>query len=123
MKKVEIVIPIYYGNANEIESSIKTQIEFYNKNLNNYNWKIIIGINGPKEDILEKVEHLSKKYKNVTYNYIKKQGRGETLSKTFVNSKADFICYMDVDLSTDLEALPRMLKGLEEGYESGGSGI
>src|SRR3989344_3356772 len=117
MKKVEIVIPIYYGNANEIESSIKTQIEFYNKNLNNYNWKIIIGINGPKEGILEKVEHLSKKYKNVTYDYIEKQGRGKTLSKTFVNSKADFICYMDVDLSTDLEALPRMLKGLEEGYD------
>ena len=34
MKSVDIVIPIYYGNLDEIEASVKRQVDFYKKNLN-----------------------------------------------------------------------------------------
>ena len=115
MKSVDIVIPIYYNNINEIELSVKEQIEFYKKNLKNYKWKIVIGLNGPnRNDIIEKVEEISKKYDHVVYDYTEQAGRGASLNRTFINSKADFVCYMDVDLATGLDAVPRMLNVLED---------
>ncbi|MBI2507696.1 glycosyltransferase [Candidatus Woesearchaeota archaeon] len=114
MKSVDIVIPIYYNNIDEIEPSVREQIDFYKKNLKEYRWKIVIGINGlDKNGIVEKVEDLSKRYENVAYDYTDQAGRGASLNRTFVNSKADFVCYMDVDLATGLDAVPRMLKELE----------
>ena len=114
MNTVDIVIPIYYGNKDEIEESVKEQIEFYDKKLKNYKWQIIIGINGENRDfIIDFCEDISKKYKNVVCDYTDEVGRGATLSKTWVNSSADLVCYMDVDLSTGLEALPIILKELE----------
>lgn len=114
MKKVDIVIPIYYNNIDEIEASVKEQIQFYEINLKDYKWKIVIGLNGPdKNNIVEKVKSICKNYNNVIYDYTEESGRGASLNRTFVNSRADFVCYMDVDLATRLDAVPRMLKELE----------
>lgn len=114
MKKVDIVTPIYYGNVDEIEPSVEEQLKFYKEYLKDYNWRIVIGINGPNNNgIIAKGESLSKKYKNVVCDYTEEIGRGASLNRLFVNTNADFVCYMDVDLSTGLDALPRMLKELE----------
>ncbi|MAH48163.1 hypothetical protein CMI37_20235 [Candidatus Pacearchaeota archaeon] len=118
MKTIDIIIPIYYNNLNEIEPSIKKQTEFYRNYLKNYEWKIIVGINGlNKNGIVEKAKELSEKYENVEYDYTEEVGRGASLNRLFVKGKSDFVCYMDVDLSTNLEALPIMLKELELGNE------
>ncbi|MBS3151730.1 glycosyltransferase [Candidatus Woesearchaeota archaeon] len=114
MKRVDVIIPIYYGNVDEIVPSVEEQLKFYEEYLRDYNWRIVIGINGPNKDgITDKGEYLSKKYKNVVYDYIEETGRGASLNRLFVNTNADFVCYMDVDLSTGLDALPRMLNELE----------
>ena len=115
MKSVDIVIPIYYGNLDEIEASVKRQVDFYKKNLNNYDWKIILGLNGlDKDGILIKVKEICEKYQNIKFDYTEEQGRGASLDQVFMNSVADFVCYMDVDLATGLDALPRMLKELKD---------
>jgi len=117
-KKVDIIIPVYYGNIDEIENSVKAQIEFYNKNLLCYKWKILIGINGlDKEDIIHKGKELSKKYKNVVCDYTEEIGRGASLNRLFVNTNADFVCYMDVDLSTDLKYFKPLIYSLSQGYD------
>jgi len=114
MKSVDIIIPIYYKNIAEIEDSVNRQINDYNKNLRHYNWKIVIGINGPdRNGIMDKVKKICQKNQNVVYDYTSETGRGASLNKIFVNSKADFVCYMDVDLATGIDAVPRMLKELE----------
>lgn len=114
---VDIIIPVYYGNLDEIEPSLKKQIPFYNKHLNDYKWNIVIGINGPKGKILDLAKRLSKKYKNVKYYYTPAPGRGATLKDAWVNTKADFVSYMDVDLSTNLDCFPVLLKELTNGYD------
>ncbi|MBI2667160.1 glycosyltransferase [Candidatus Woesearchaeota archaeon] len=114
---VDIIIPVYYGNLDEIEPSVKKQILFYNKYLNDYKWSIVIGINGPKDRIFDLAKRLSKKYKNVKYHYTSTPGRGATLKDAWVNTKADFVSYMDVDLSTNLDCFPALLKELNNGYD------
>ncbi len=114
--KVDIIIPVYYGNLHEIEPSIRKQISFYNKFLKDYKWNIVIGVNGPKGKILDLAKRLSKKYSNVRYHYTPILGRGATLKDTFVNTKADIVSYMDVDLSTNLNCFPDLIKELNNGY-------
>ena len=119
MKKitVDIIIPVYYGNVDEIEPSIKKQIPFYNKHLKDYNWRIVIGVNGKKDKILDLAKKLSKKYKNVKYHYTSKPGRGATLKDSWVNTNANIVSYMDVDLSTNLRCFPRLLNEFKKGYD------
>lgn len=114
MYKVDIVIPVYYNNVDEIESCVKEQVRFYKDHLNSYEWKIIIGINGlNKKKIIEKTKEICNKYKLVDYDHTDEAGRGVSLNRLFTNSDADFVIYMDVDLATELEAIPKMLKELE----------
>ena len=116
MKSIDIIIPVYYGNLNEIEESIKKQIKFYKQHLNNYNWKIIIGINGPnKNGIIDEAKRLCKKYKNVAYDYTCYPGKGNSIKKVFTFSKADIKAFMDVDLSTDLASFPELIGLVDDG--------
>lgn len=115
--KVDIVIPVYYGNLKELEPSIIKQLEFYNKKMNNYDWKIVIGINGKKEGIVAEAKRLCEKYPNVTYDYTPNPGKGHSIKKTFMESNADIVSFMDVDLSTDLISFPKLIKYVAEGYD------
>ena len=42
------------------------------------------------------------------------KGRGRALKQVWLSSVADLLVYMDADLSTDLEALPRLVEALVE---------
>lgn len=120
MKKtsVDIVLPVYYGNINELEESIKKQVSVYNTLLNNYNWKIIISINGQNADnIIKLSKKLCKKYKNLKYFYANIPGKGSGVINGWLKSKADIKVYMDIDLSVDLRCLPSLIKKIEDGYD------
>ena len=43
---------------------------------------------------------------------LEQRGRGRALRAAWTQSSADVVCYMDVDLSTNLRALPPMLAAL-----------
>src|SRR5262249_11037614 len=50
--------------------------------------------------------------------HLDQKGRGRALRRAWTESAADFVCYMDVDLSTNLTALPPLIRALsEEGYD------
>lgn len=115
---VDIVLPVYYGNLNELESSIKKQLDYYRPNLKNYRWTIVISINGKKADsIINLAKELSKKYKNVTYLYTKSPGKGSGVMNAWMKSRADICVYMDIDLSVELKSLPELIKKIESGYD------
>lgn len=117
MKKpsINIVIPVY-NEEKVIESSIKNLYDFLKEHFG-YNWKIIIADNASTDKTSEKAKILSKKYKNVFYTYIDKKGRGYALKKAWTENDADIHMYMDVDLSTDLEAFPRLIDSILEGND------
>lgn len=119
MKKfsIDIIIPVYYRNFDELESSIIKQLNYFRKNFKNHKWKIVVGINGPKGEIYSLAKNLSKKYKEVDFSYTSTPGRGATLKDTWYNSKADIVSYMDVDLSTNLDCFKSLVKEIANGYD------
>jgi len=57
----------------------------------------------------------SKTYSAVGAVHLDKKGRGRALKKVWSESHADILSYMDVDLSTDLAALPPLIEALISG--------
>jgi hypothetical protein len=115
---VEIAIPVYYNNLLEIEESVSKQIEFFSKTLTDFNWKIVIAINGKNaEKIINKSKELSKAYKNVAYIYTPNPGKGHGVLSAWKSSNADIMSYMDVDLATDIKDFKNLIEKIVKGYD------
>ena len=112
-KSVDIVIPVYYKEAPTLEKRLLEQILYYKKTLKHYRWGIVVANNGPKKDALPIIKNLMKKYNQISYTDIDTPGRGIALRHTWLNSKSDFLVYMDADLATSLDSLVPMLSLLE----------
>ena len=76
----------------------------------------MIADNGSTDKTLAVAQALSQQYSHVTYVHLDLKGRGRALRKAWLESKADVVAYMDVDLSTKLTAFPPLIKALDEGY-------
>jgi len=113
MKKVLIVLPTYNEEKIVEESTLKV-LEFSQKNLKNYDWQILIADNGSSDKTLEIAEKLSKEHKKILFFHIPEKGRGYALKKAWSEFEADIYTYMDIDLATDLNAFPLLVKAIDE---------
>ena len=114
--KVDIVIPVL-NEAHVLEKSVNIVRDFLKRNLA-YHWKIVIVDNGSTDDTLNIARMLADKLSEVKSVYLNKKGRGRALRETWQNSKSDVVLYTDVDLSTELDALPKLVNALVlEGYD------
>lgn len=111
---VAIVIPVYYKEAPTLAHRIEEQLHFYQKNLKQYNWFLVVANNGPYKDVFPVVKNLMKKYRCVLYTDIDTPGRGIALRHTWLGSSCDFLTYMDADLATSLTSFPHMLSLLSK---------
>ena len=115
---VDIVLPVYHGNINVLEKNLlrlNNELEKLN-NLNNYS--IVISINGPSQDqIILLTDKLAREHSHVRILKTTLRGKGWGVFNAWIQSEADIVCYMDVDLSTDLQALPALLSCLKEGAD------
>ncbi len=112
---VDVVIPVY-NEEKDLPRSIVILHQFLSQNLPNP-WRIVIADNGSTDGTLNIAQMLSSKYNGVTYVHLSQKGRGRALRQTWLESPADILSYMDVDLSTSLEAFPKLIQALEEGYD------
>ncbi|MFO8015513.1 MAG: glycosyltransferase family 2 protein [Candidatus Woesearchaeota archaeon] len=118
-KKLQVVIPVY-NEEDTLESSITKLREFLSEYMSRYNWEIVVANNASTDSTLEIAKKLSRKHKEVSFINLKKKGRGRALRKAWTTTKADIVSYMDVDLSTDLEAFPVLIEALAyRGYDVG----
>ncbi|MFC2153913.1 dolichyl-phosphate beta-glucosyltransferase [Candidatus Altiarchaeota archaeon] len=113
-KELEIVVPVY-NEEKQLPDSISRLVDFLNKYVE-IPWGIIIANNGSSDETLEVAKSLSIQFPNIRVLDIGERGRGRALRKSWMESGADFICYTDVDLSTDIHALPEIIKTLKEGH-------
>lgn len=114
MKSMDMAFPVYKGNLEEIESSVRKVSAFCEKHLKGYNWHLVLGVNGwGAEKVLALAKSLEKKYKRLSHCYTETPGKGAGLKKAWEQSKADIVSYMDIDLSVDMKDLPALLKGVE----------
>jgi glycosyltransferase involved in cell wall biosynthesis len=112
---VDVVIPVYNEEA-ALPRSVSALRDFLQANLT-LPWTIVIADNGSIDGTLAVAQELAAKYPDVTYIHLPEKGRGRALRKAWLESTADIVSYMDVDLSTDLGAFPKLVTAIEEGYD------
>jgi glycosyltransferase involved in cell wall biosynthesis len=112
---VDVVIPVY-NEEKDLPRSILILSRFLKERLE-YPWRIVIADNGSTDSTLSIAQMLSQKYPGVTYIHLLEKGRGRALRKAWLDSPADIVSYMDVDLSTDLNYFPKLIQAVEEGYD------
>ncbi|MFA5127193.1 MAG: glycosyltransferase [Patescibacteria group bacterium] len=100
-------MPVYNEEA-VLEKNINLLKNFLENNLAGYDWQIIIADNASQD----KTGAISKKLttqEKIKYFFIPQKGRGLALRRAFLENPGDFYLYMDIDLATDLSAIPLML--------------
>lgn len=113
---VEIVIPVL-NEERALPPCIETLVEFTSQHPG-YDWKITVADNGSTDRTPEVIAELHEKYPNVGTFRLEERGRGRALKRAWLASDADVRCYMDVDLSTDIKALPDLVSAIaNEGYD------
>lgn len=113
--KVDIVIPVY-NEEKILEKNFKRVYDFLKENCE-YPWRIIIAENGSTDRTLEIAKRLAKSYSRVDCISLSKKGRGRALKKAWLSSNSDILCYMDADLSANLESLPKMINAIVGGND------
>ena len=111
---VDIVLPVY-NEEQSLPRSIVILTDFLKANVKNP-WQVIIADNASTDGTRAVAEMLRDKYPGVNYLYLPQKGRGRALRAAWMDSTADIVSYMDVDLSTDLVHFPQLMDALESGY-------
>ncbi|PLX33372.1 MAG: glycosyl transferase [Ignavibacteria bacterium] len=117
--KLLVTIPVY-NEEEALPVSIPTLHAFLSEHLSDYDWVIEIADNASIDRTPEVSKKLTEEHDRVRYLRLEQKGRGRALKKSWTESDADIVSYMDVDLSTNLESFPPMIHALaHEGYDIG----
>jgi glycosyltransferase involved in cell wall biosynthesis len=118
--KVEVVVPVYNEEA-ALEHSIRRLHDFLATSMP-FAWRIVIGDNASTDRTWEIATRLQAELDGVGAFRLEQKGRGRALRAAWSASDADVLCYMDVDLSTDLRALLPLIAGLISGHSDAAIG-
>ena len=110
---VSIVIPVYNEKA-QLAQSI-ARLHAHVRSRCPFDAEIVIADNGSTDGTLEVAHSLAKRHDGVRPVHLRDKGRGRALKRCWTESSADILSYMDVDLSTDLDAFPGMISALAGG--------
>jgi glycosyltransferase involved in cell wall biosynthesis len=113
---VEIVLPVYNEEA-DLPGSVDTLIAYLQANAA-WAWRILVADNASTDGTFTVATALAAAHPEVNVLRLAQKGRGRALKAAWLASDADVLCYMDVDLSTNLNALPPLVSAiLNDGYD------
>jgi len=117
MKTVDLVIPCY-NEERILAESVEKLRAWAAANLP-YRWRVVVADNASTDGTLAVAQRLAERHPDdVACLHLDRKGRGRALKKAWLDSPADAMCYMDVDLSTDLAMVVPLLAGvLDEGCD------
>jgi glycosyltransferase involved in cell wall biosynthesis len=111
---VDIVVPVYNEEAS-LERSVRRLHRFLRSNMP-FVWRIVIADNASTDTTLDIARRLADELAGVEVLHLTEKGRGRALRQAWSRSGADIVCYMDVDLSTGLNALLPLIAPLISGH-------
>jgi glycosyltransferase involved in cell wall biosynthesis len=111
---VEVVLPVY-NEEHILAQSVRTLGEHLRSHLG-LPYAITIADNASTDSTLQLARALARELPEVGVLHLDQKGRGRALRAAWGRSRADVVAYMDVDLSTGLEALEPLLRPLLEGH-------
>ncbi len=117
MKSVELVIPCY--NEQRILADSVHRLRDWCAETLPYAWRITVADNASTDGTLAVAQRLAADdAEHLGYVHLDRKGRGRALKRVWMASDADAMCYMDVDLSTDLpDILPLLAGVVDDGYD------
>ncbi len=117
MASVDVVIPVL-NEEHSLAECIAQLREFLHQCLPQHQCRIVVADNGSTDGTLDVAKAAAAAYPGqVAYVHLDIRGRGRALRKAWLESDADVVSYMDVDLSTGLDAFPTMVNGIvDKGY-------
>jgi glycosyltransferase involved in cell wall biosynthesis len=107
MATIDVTLPVF-NEAHVLERSVRALYAFLTDNLA-HEWRIVIADNGSTDGTFDVGKRLEGELPNVAVMRIPEAGRGRALTRAWLASSADVLSYMDIDLSTDLDAFPRLV--------------
>jgi glycosyltransferase involved in cell wall biosynthesis len=118
VKSVQLVIPCY-NEERTLADSVEKLRAWCAEHLAQYSWRVVIADNASTDGTLAVAQRLTAENPDdVGYLHLDRKGRGRALTRAWLDSRADAMCYMDVDLSTDVKMITPLLAGvLEEGFD------
>lgn len=111
---VEVVVPVY-NEAHVLEHSIE-RLHAYLAAQVPFTWRITIVDNASTDTTWSHATRLARELEHVTARRLERKGRGFALRSAWATSDAAVVAYMDVDLSTDLDAFLPLVAPLVSGH-------
>ena len=118
MASVDVVIPVL-NEERALPACLETLRGFLSSELRPHRWRIVVADNGSTDGTLRIAQaHAADHPDEVAYVHLDVRGRGRALRRAWLESTADVVSYMDVDLSTGLEAFPPLVGAIvDERYD------
>jgi len=112
--RVDIVVPVYNEQA-ILARSIRRLHDHLSETMP-FAWRIVIADNASTDHTPRIAAALAADLPGVDFLALLQKGRGRALRAAWLGSEAEVVCYMDVDLSTDLRALLPLIAPLVSGH-------
>ncbi len=121
MPQLDIVLPVY-NEAHVLAESVERLRTYLQENGFPYSRRITVADNASTDETLAAARELARRFEDIGEDvavvHLDQKGRGRALRRAWSESDADAMCYMDIDLSTDLAGLLPLARAvLEEGYD------
>jgi glycosyltransferase involved in cell wall biosynthesis len=110
--RVDVVIPVY--NEEQALAESVAELTSFLETMLPYDWKIVIADNASIDRTPEVGAALADADDRVEYLRLEQKGRGRALRRAWLDSDADVVSYMDVDLSTNLDAFLPLVQSILE---------
>lgn len=117
MATIDVVIPVL-NEEQALPVCIEKLRAFLAEHLSEHAWRIVVADNGSTDGTLRIAEDLATRFPGeVSVIHLDVRGRGLALRTAWMDSEANVVSYMDVDLSTGLEAFPPLVNAIaRDGY-------
>ncbi|MEN3280415.1 MAG: hypothetical protein V7607_1555 [Solirubrobacteraceae bacterium] len=114
MTDIDVVVPVHNEQAG-LERSIRS-LHRYLRSQFPFSWRIVIADNASTDATAAIASSLVRELRGVELLRLDRKGRGLALREAWSRSDARVVCYMDVDLSTDLRGLLPLVAPLLSGH-------
>ncbi|MGZ8178935.1 glycosyltransferase [Williamsia sp. SKLECPSW1] len=111
---LDIVVPVH-NEETDLERCVR-RLAAHLRTSVPFSARITIADNASTDSTLEVARGLADRIDGVRVVHLDAKGRGRALNAAWRDSDAEVVCYMDVDLSTDLNALVPLVAPLLSGH-------
>ncbi|WP_106349241.1 bifunctional glycosyltransferase family 2/GtrA family protein [Antricoccus suffuscus] len=111
---LDLVIPVY-NEQKDLAAAVRRLHDYATSNLA-HSFRITVADNASTDDTWQIATALAEEFAEVSAYHLDAKGRGRALRAVWSQSNAAVQVYMDVDLSTGLNALPALVAPLLSGH-------